>query len=200
MCGETRACISVVMPVPPAALMFYWVEVSLSKTLDLLFDWVSCILLLRSPASCLQMLIFFSESNEKIIQRRSLIMKTELKSKWRKFPSARIRAAERSCHFSRALSQSFSGLRPGSSNPLCHMGSYAYRPHHDTAATHPWEACRHTRKHKMELVQKHMKTERMARKRQSCKVTRVIHSVVKIGGDNRKSHCSFCSVATFVSL
>lgn len=55
--------------------------------------------------------------------------------------SVRIKATMPRCHLSRVLSQSFSGLRPGSSNLLCHTGRFSYRPCHDTAATHSWETC-----------------------------------------------------------
>lgn len=60
------------------------------------------------------------------------------------FLSAGIRATEWSSSPSRVLSQPFSqpffsGLRPGSSNLLCHTGRFSYRPCHDTAATHPRE-------------------------------------------------------------
>lgn len=59
--------------------------------------------------------------------------------------SVRIKATKPRCHLSRVLSQSFSGLRPGSSNLLCHTGRFSYRPCHDTAATHSRDM--HTSKH-----------------------------------------------------
>lgn len=118
------------------------------------------------------------------------------------FLSARIRAAERSCHFSRALSQSFSGLRPGSSNPVCHSGRFAYRPRHDTAATHPWEACarRRTRRHLIELLHKHMQRYRKGKERQSCKVNRVVSQCGKSCRGTTAATSRFCTFVGAASL
>lgn len=114
------------------------------------WNWDSHFVLLCSNASCSQMfaLLMKKEINPKqIINNEDRSLKQEKEIPPKMILSARIRAAERSFHFSRVLSQSCSGLRPGSSNLLCHTSRFPYRPRHDTAATHLWESTARTHTH-----------------------------------------------------